>query len=146
VPEKSKLAFSLVIFLIIQAFQLSTNIMTRKIKMQTIRLRSQVDSDGSLQLQLNDLPADCELEIVLVYQPIDNVTPKNILTSQKDSLIGLFAESSDLAEKSEDIQNTQPNKILDLEDQPFVGMWSDRPETQDSKQWLRNVRKQHWHN
>ena len=40
--------------------------------------------------------------------------------------------------KSEQEQ-TQPTP-LNLEDQNFVGMWSDRVETQDSGQWLRNLR------
>jgi hypothetical protein len=36
------------------------------------------------------------------------------------------------------------HEVLSLEDQPFVGMWSDRSETQDSSQWVRNIRRQHW--
>jgi hypothetical protein len=58
-----------------------------------------------------------------------------------------------LRKRYPDVINEKPiqedplqNKILDLEDQPFVGMWRDRPETQDSTQWLRNLRKQQWHN
>jgi hypothetical protein len=37
--------------------------------------------------------------------------------------------------------NPQP---LNLENEPFVGMWSDRPEMQDSTAWVRQVRQQHW--
>jgi hypothetical protein len=33
---------------------------------------------------------------------------------------------------------------LDLENETFVGMWSDRPEMQDSTAWIRQVRQQHW--
>jgi hypothetical protein len=77
--------------------------------MQTIRLRSQVSSDGSLQIQLDDLPADCELEIVLVYQPIDTIIPSDILIAQVDPLIGLFSGSPELAEKSEDILQQEIN-------------------------------------
>lgn len=33
---------------------------------------------------------------------------------------------------------------LDLDNEPFVGMWSDRPEMQDSTAWVRQVRQQHW--
>lgn len=36
------------------------------------------------------------------------------------------------------------NLTLNLEDQPFIGIWSDRPETQDSSQWVRNIRQQNW--
>lgn len=39
---------------------------------------------------------------------------------------------------------TQQTKTLSLEDQPFIGMWSDRPETQNSSQWVRNIRQQNW--
>ncbi|MBE9108407.1 DUF2281 domain-containing protein [Nodosilinea sp. LEGE 07298] len=35
-------------------------------------------------------------------------------------------------------------KPLDLDNEPFVGMWSDRPEMQDSTTWVRQVRQQHW--
>ena len=35
-------------------------------------------------------------------------------------------------------------KPITFEDQPFVGMWSDRPETQDSVAWVRQVRTQQW--
>jgi Protein of unknown function (DUF2281) len=38
-------------------------------------------------------------------------------------------------------QQSQP---LDLDNEPFVGMWSDRPEMQDSTAWVREVRQQHW--
>jgi hypothetical protein len=34
---------------------------------------------------------------------------------------------------------------LQLEEQPFMGMWSDRQDTQNSSQWVRNIRQQHWH-
>lgn len=39
---------------------------------------------------------------------------------------------------------TQQTETLSLEDQPFIGMWSDRPETQNSSQWVRNIRQQNW--
>lgn len=39
-----------------------------------------------------------------------------------------------------------PPQTLNLENEPFVGMWSDRPEMQDSTAWVRQVRQQHWHN
>ncbi|CAN1211536.1 hypothetical protein TUMEXPCC7403_15140 [Tumidithrix helvetica PCC 7403] len=71
--------------------------------MQTIRLRSHVGSDGCLQLQLNDLPVDRDVEIILIYQPIETDSPQEFLTTQDDPLIGLFAGSPDLAEKSEEI-------------------------------------------
>lgn len=36
------------------------------------------------------------------------------------------------------------NTILDLENEPFVGMWTDNPEMQDSTAWVRKIRQQHW--
>jgi hypothetical protein len=39
--------------------------------------------------------------------------------------------------------NPQP---LNLKNEPFVGMWSDCPEMQDSTAWVRQVRQQHWRN
>ena len=33
---------------------------------------------------------------------------------------------------------------LNLENEPFVGMWSERPEMQDSIAWVRQTRQQHW--
>lgn len=35
-------------------------------------------------------------------------------------------------------------QTLDLENEPFVGMWSDRPEMQDSIAWVKRIRQQHW--
>ena len=31
-----------------------------------------------------------------------------------------------------------------LENQPFVGMWKDRKETQNSYQWVRQLRREQW--
>jgi hypothetical protein len=39
---------------------------------------------------------------------------------------------------------TTPSHPLNLENEPFVGMWSDRPEMQDSTAWVRQTRQQHW--
>jgi len=33
---------------------------------------------------------------------------------------------------------------LNLDNQPFVGMWNDREDMQDSSQWVRNLRQQQW--
>ena len=70
--------------------------------MDTIRLQTQVNSDGSVQLQLHDLPPNQDIEILLVYQAIEKInTPEAI--EQEDPLIGLFSGNSELAEQSEDI-------------------------------------------
>jgi len=71
--------------------------------MQTIRLRSHVDVDGSLQLQLNDLPPNQDIEILLVYQPVVTNTDQPNISEEEDPIIGLFAGSPNLAEQSEEI-------------------------------------------
>jgi hypothetical protein len=38
---------------------------------------------------------------------------------------------------------TTPSHPLNLENKPFVGMWSDRPEMKDSTAWVRQTRQQH---
>ena len=37
-----------------------------------------------------------------------------------------------------------PSHPLNLENEPFVGMWSNRSEMQDSTAWVRQIRQQHW--
>jgi hypothetical protein len=32
----------------------------------------------------------------------------------------------------------------DLSEEPYVGMWSDRPDMEDSTAWVRTTRKQEW--
>ena len=78
--------------------------------MQTIRLRSHVNVDGSLQLQLKNLPADQDIEIVLVYQAVGKNTDQSPI-SEEDTIIGLFSGSPNLAEQSEEIlqQEIQQN-------------------------------------
>ncbi len=37
-----------------------------------------------------------------------------------------------------------PDKGLDLDNEPFVGMWKDREEMANSTQWVRSLRQQEW--
>jgi hypothetical protein len=37
-----------------------------------------------------------------------------------------------------------PDKRLDLDNEPFVGMWKDREDMADSTQWIRSRRQQEW--
>jgi hypothetical protein len=71
--------------------------------MEQIRLQAQVNIDGSLTLQLNDLPPSQNIEIFLIYQSI--MKQDKIAQSQQDEdpLIGFFSSSSNLAEESEQI-------------------------------------------
>ena len=41
------------------------------------------------------------------------------------------------------LSSTEVNP-LKLQDEPFVGMWKDREEMEDSSQWVRQVRQQEW--
>jgi hypothetical protein len=34
--------------------------------------------------------------------------------------------------------------LASLSDEPFIGMWSDRADMEDSTQWVRDVRKREW--
>lgn len=71
--------------------------------MQMIRLRSRVEANGNLQLQLGGLLANQELEIILVYQPVESSESAEISSGETDPLIGLFAGSPDLAINAEEI-------------------------------------------
>ena len=66
-------------------------------------MQAQVNIDGSLTLQLNDLPPSQNIEIFLIYQPI--MEQDKIFQSQQDEdpLIGFFSSSPNLAEESEQI-------------------------------------------
>ncbi len=70
--------------------------------MQTIKVRSRVGADGTLQLQLPDQLANQEIEIVLVYQPVE-ASQQQVSSLEDDPLIGLFSGSPDLATQSEAI-------------------------------------------
>ena len=40
--------------------------------------------------------------------------------------------------------HSQSKQSLDLENETFVGMWSDRKEMKDSTAWVQQVRQKHW--
>ena len=48
-----------------------------------------------------------------------------------------------LKQRHQASQSKSPQPLT-FEDQPFVGMWSDRPEMKDSVAWVRQVRTQQW--
>lgn len=70
--------------------------------MNTIKVRSRVGVDGTLQVQLPDQLANQEVEIVLVYQTVGESQEQAAPTAD-DSLIGLFSGSPDLATQSKEI-------------------------------------------
>lgn len=72
--------------------------------MQTLRLRAHVDPDGSVQLQMPEQLANQEIELILVYQPVDVPdSAVNMAPPQEDPLIGLFSGSSDLSTQAKTI-------------------------------------------
>lgn len=71
--------------------------------MRTIKLRSRVGADGLLELQLPDQFANQEVDIVLVYQPVEALEELAAPEELDDPLIGLFSGSPDLATQSEEI-------------------------------------------
>lgn len=40
------------------------------------------------------------------------------------------------------INSLTPEERINLEDEPFVGMWKDRQDIEDSSQWVQQVRQQ----
>ncbi len=40
--------------------------------------------------------------------------------------------------------NSQPSRQISLGNEPFIGMWKDRQEMQDSSAWIRDTRKSEW--
>ncbi|MCL5999458.1 MAG: DUF2281 domain-containing protein [Chloroflexi bacterium] len=39
---------------------------------------------------------------------------------------------------------SQSAKQVDLEDEPFIGMWRNRKDLQDSTDWVRQIREREW--
>ncbi|WP_197064743.1 hypothetical protein [Leptolyngbya sp. KIOST-1] len=39
----------------------------------------------------------------------------------------------------------ESHHVIDLDQEPFVGMWCDRSDMADSSAWVKQVRQQHWH-
>lgn len=67
--------------------------------------------------------------------------------TEKIKLIRILAEELDTNIKISELQESEQavnQKVFDLSNEPFVGMWSDRSEMDDSVQWVRNMRNQEW--
>jgi hypothetical protein len=72
--------------------------------MQTLRLRAHVNPDGSVQLQMPEQLANQDIELILVYQPIDSSDqPTEPAPAEEDPLIGLFSGSPDLSTQAKTI-------------------------------------------
>ena len=67
-----------------------------------------------------------------------------------DSLVQIIGsltteERTNLEQKLQ-VPTLSPAEInpLKLQDEPFVGMWKDREDMEDSSQWVRQARHQEW--
>jgi hypothetical protein len=90
--------------------------------MPIIQVRSQVSTDGSITVQLPESLANQEVELILSYQPVQEVT---LSDPDTDPLIGLFTGSHNLATDSE--------SILEREIAPRTGWsWKQQSLTPDS--------------
>lgn len=49
-----------------------------------------------------------------------------------------------LSEKPLSKRRTSTQSIGSIVDEPFVGMWRDRDDMQDSAEWVREFRRKHW--
>jgi hypothetical protein len=66
-----------------------------------------------------------------------------------DSLVQIISsltteERINLEQKLEVQTGYKEINLSNLQDEPFVGMWKDREDMEDSNQWVRQVRQQEW--
>jgi hypothetical protein len=66
--------------------------------------------------------------------------PVQIEKSQKILITFLEKPIQTQAQKT----NPRPIESHRLKDEPFIGMWKDRKDMQDSSAWVRSVRYQEW--
>lgn len=75
----------------------------------------------------------------------------NINTKLIDSLIQIINSLTEEEKRSFEEKlypKTESTKIkssyLELENEPFIGMWQNQEEMEDSNQWVRHLRQQEW--
>ena len=66
-----------------------------------------------------------------------------------DSLVQIISsltteERINLEQKLEVQTVSQEINLSNFQNEPFVGMWKDREDMEDSSQWVRQVRQQEW--
>ena len=49
-----------------------------------------------------------------------------------------------LQTRYEKIRSSQKSNQVSLADDPFIGMWHDREDMQDSTAWVRSIREREW--
>ncbi len=68
----------------------------------------------------------------------DFLTLPKVKQLEVQALIAQWIKNQDEAKNEKVVPN-----IID-ESLPFVGMWQDRVEMKDSREWVRSVRNRHW--
>lgn len=49
-----------------------------------------------------------------------------------------------LKQKHQQEESNPPSSNIDLKNDPFLGMWRDRQDLDDSSAWVRNLRENEW--
>ncbi len=77
---------------------------------------------------------------VSLAENVKLTSPKRALvTILEDDSTFYFAETSELNKAVLVEDQNLPNQVQ-LQNEPFVGMWEDREEMQDSAEWVKNLR------
>ncbi len=76
------------------------------------------------------------MSIENIIQELNSLSPE--LQQEASDFIS-FLHSRQQKEKS-----LKPGKNLKLANEPFIGMWKDRKDMQDSSTWVKNIRKKEW--
>ena len=58
--------------------------------------------------------------------------------------IELWREIASERETAHLLKDVKPPRAINLEDEPFIGMWADREDLEDSSQAVRESRKAEW--
>lgn len=72
--------------------------------MHTIHIRSHVEADGTVKVQLPSDLAHQEVDLILSYQPAQAVL---VTEPENDPLIGLFVGPADLGTNAEEILESE---------------------------------------
>ncbi len=81
---------------------------------------------------------------VSLAENVKLASPKRALvTILEEDPTFCFAETTEL-NKAVLVENRNLLNQVQLQNDPFVGMWEDREEMQDSSEWVKNLRNREW--
>jgi hypothetical protein len=81
---------------------------------------------------------------VSLAENVKLASPKRALvTILEDDPSFYFAESTEL-NKVVLVEDRNLSNQVQLQNEPFVGMWQDREDMQDSAEWVKNLRGREW--